>query len=360
MPTTRACSGLLHGTEANWIGWQFWPQPSATKWWGHECPPAHPCPLHRGLAPSPPVYAVVEACVGGIQLVQPGTDLAVVMWVAGQVGGGGHATARIAHQHFAMSAQHACSGPGAPTVALLLEVTGRMGVTRATAGTCPACCATGHTPSCKPVLGASMEGAMFVAAQPWQQGNNRWCFAHFFCTPLSRHMVAAEGNAVAVLASSGAHRQPQPGRPGWVRPPMTGGHILGHNSAPRRQMEAREVAMESLQREGFNELAQGPKSAFWRARKVHFWRQHLGHTWDTRDGHHSRRHRKSRRRAVRHDATCMGAGLGVAANGNRRGMGSPMWRAGWKHVPHPCHHPLICKLIFHSLSASLVPARILG
>lgn len=316
--------------------------------------PSPAVPTPPWLAPTPLFIVMLEAGVGGIQLVQPGMDLAAVQLVAGQAAGGGHDTSRLAHQHFAMPAQHACSGLGRPTAALLLEVAGRRGGTPAPAGTCPACCDIGYTPSCKAVSGASMEGAMFVPAQLCQQGNNRWCLAQLFCTPLARHMMVAEGNPVAVLASSGADRQRQPGRPGWVRPPMTGGHVLGHNSAPRRQMEAWEVAMESLQRDGADAWVHRSEIGFLaRAQSAILaptpW-THMGH----RDGYHSMCHRKSRRRAVRHDTTCMNAGLSVAGNGNRRAMGSPMWRAGWNHVPHPCHHPLICKLIFHSLSASPV------
>lgn len=262
MPTTKACSGQLHGMEANWVGWQILattPSHQVVEAWVFPSPAVLTPPW---LGPTPLFIIVLEAGVGGIQLVQPGMDLAVVQLVAGQAARGCHDTSRLPHQHSAMPAQHACSGPGTPTAALLLEVTYRMGSTSTPAGTCPACCATGHTPSCKPVLGASMEGAMFVAAQLCQQGNNSWCLAQLFCTPLARHMTVAVGQAAGVLASSGADRQPQPGRPGWVRPPMTGGHMLGRNSAPRRQMETWEVAMESLQQDGADELIHTAKFGF--------------------------------------------------------------------------------------------------
>ena len=140
-------------------------------------------------------------------------------WWQGMLLGAAMTHHGLAHQLFSMPAQHACSGPGGPTAALLLEVAGRRGTTPAPAGTCQACCAHGCTPCCKPVLGARTEGAVFLAAHLCQQGKNGWCSAQLFFTPLSRHMVVAEGNALAVLTSSGAERQPQPGRPGWGLPP---------------------------------------------------------------------------------------------------------------------------------------------
>lgn len=35
------------------MGGRFWPPPPPTKWRKHECSPAQPCPLHRGLPPPP-------------------------------------------------------------------------------------------------------------------------------------------------------------------------------------------------------------------------------------------------------------------------------------------------------------------
>lgn len=259
-----------------------------------------------------------------------------------------------------MPAQHACSGPGGPTAALLLEVAGRRGATPAPADTCPACCAIGYTPSSKPVLGASTEDATFLAAHLCQQGNNGWCSAQVFCTPLCRHMVAAEGMALAVLTSRGAGRQPQPGRPGWVLPPMTGWHVLGHNSAPRRRMEARRVALESLQPGGSDPRAHGPKSTFGARAKCTFGRQHLGLTWGAGDASHSMGRRKRGKRAASQDGGGMEAGLRVACTGKRRGVGSPTWRAGWSHAPRPCCCTLLCKLICRPHWASPLLARILG
>ena len=112
-----------------------------------------------------------------------------------------------------------------------------------------------------PALRAVLMGTHLAASRCWeparrlpclrlpsfgQQGHNTPRFAQAFSTALAGHVMAAEGNAAAVLASRGAARQPQPSRPGWVLPGLVGGHVSGHNSAPRPLMEAWEAAMESL------------------------------------------------------------------------------------------------------------------
>ncbi len=125
-------------------------------------------------------------------------------------------------------------------------------------------------------------------------------------------MSARRPNAAAGLASMGHGRQPGPKTPGMERCSMGGVHVSGHIFAPRHQMEAWEVAMESLHHDGSNGRVGAPKIDFWRARKVHFWRQHLGHTQGAGSGSHATGSSWRKTRAVGHGANAVDAGQRTA------------------------------------------------